>query len=156
MIRALENKDIEKILSLWLETSKEAHWFIESAYWDEMLIDIRQKYLPLAECFVFEDKHQIKGFISILGENYIGALFVNKKFQNKKIGQKLLDYVRRHRPHLNLNVYVKNIQALRFYQKNGFKIVCEQVDEDTNEQELKMSWARGCLSGYQKRHQGDS
>lgn len=156
MIRALEDKDVEKVLNLWLENTKQAHWFINPQYWEQMFTAVRDEYLPLAESFIFEDRHQIKGFISILSGNYIGALFVEKKFQNKKIGYKLLKYARRKRPNLNLNVFVKNTQALRFYQKNGFKIVCEQIDEGTNEQELKMSWAAGCLSGYQKRYPKDS
>jgi len=156
MIRKSNNRDIEKILSIWLDTSKQAHGFIKEEYWQKMLPSVRKYYLPNTETFVFEDKHQIKGFISTIDDKYIGALFVAQPYQNQKIGSKLLGYVKKIYPELTLKVFCKNIPALRFYQKHGFKIMAEQTDESTHEQELLMSWALACKTGHSKRYPSDS
>ena len=121
-----------------------------------MLPIIKKYYLPNTESFVFEDKRQIKGFISIIDDKYIGALFVDPLFQKQKIGSKLVNYVKKIYSELSLKVFTKNIKALHFYQKNGFKIIAEQIDESTKEEELLMSWSMECKSGFAKKHPEDS
>ena len=79
-----------------------------------------------------------------------GKLAANDYAKAKEIGKKLLTYIRRHRSHLNLNVFTKNTNAIRFYQREDFKIVNEQKEESTGEKELQMSWAIGCKSGFIK------
>ena len=44
--------------------------------------------------------------------------------------------------HLKLNVYKKNIRAVVFYQHRGFKIVNQEIDENTAEEEYTMEWHR--------------
>ena len=41
---------------------------------------------------------------------------------------------------LQLNVYQKNARAISFYQREGFIIQCEDLDEDTGEKEYTMLW----------------
>ena len=60
--------------------------------------------------------------------------------QCKGYGTKLLNFVKERYPFLELAVYDKNIKALEFYQKNSFKIVKTQVDENTGELEHIMEW----------------
>ena len=43
---------------------------------------------------------------------------------------------------LNLNVYKKNMRAVVFYQHRGFKIVNQEIDENTSEEEYTMEWHR--------------
>lgn len=156
MIRKFQEQDIEKMLSLWLQASLQSHNFVVAEYWHNMMPIIKKYYLPNTDSYVFEDKRQIKGFVSIIDEKYIGALFVMPKFQKMKIGSKLLNYVKKLHSELGLKVFLKNEAAIRFYKNNGFKIVGEQTDESTGEQELLMSWSLECKSGYVKRHPGDS
>lgn len=156
MIRKATQQDIEKVMQIWLKASLQAHDFIAADFWRQRLPEVRDVYLPQAETFVYEDKHQIKGFISVILDNFIGALFVDTAYQHRSIGSKLLDYVRQNRPNLTLKVYARNKAALNFYQKNDFKILVEKKDDATGENELIMSWAKGCKSGFQKRCQGDS
>ncbi len=156
MIRKATPEDFGKISDIWLKTSIQAHHFISPDYWHQHLAEIRDIYLPQAETFVYEDKRRIKGFISILADNFIGALFVSSEYQNKHIGTKLLEFVRRNRANLTLRVYVQNKQALQFYQKNDFKIIAEKTDEDTGTEELVMSWGKGCKSGFSKKYPGAS
>lgn len=156
MIRKAASKDVDKILNVWLDASTSAHDFIPADYWQRHLPELCSVYLPQAETFVYEDKRKIKGFISILSDNFIGSLFVCPGYQKKHIGRKLLEFVRRKRTHLTLRVYVKNKAALQFYQKNDFKIIAEKTDEKTGEAELIMSWAKGCKSGFLTKRLGDS
>ena len=156
MIRKSNPQDVEKVLKIWLEASLQAHNFVESSYWHEMLPTVKKYYLPNTDTFVFEDKRQLKGFLSIIDDKYIGALFIDPKHQNKKIGTKLVGYAKKIYPELSLKVYTKNENALRFYKRHGFKIVAEQTDDSTKQQELLMSWAMENKTGFQKRYPGDS
>ena len=156
MIRKCQTEDMDKLLSIWLKGSLQAHGFVSSDYWNKMLPMVKKYYLPNTETFVFEDKRQLKAFISMIDDQYIGALFVDPNFQNMKIGTKLINYVKKIYPELSLKVFAKNAGAVRFYQRNGFKVVAEQIDETTNESELLMSWSLECKSGYVKKHPGDS
>ena len=81
MIRKYTSDDIEKMLAIWLKGSIQSHDFVSNEYWHNMLPIIKKYYLPNTESFVFEDKRQIKGFISIIDDKYIGALFVDPLFQ---------------------------------------------------------------------------
>lgn len=156
MIRKSKQQDYEKLTKLWLEASLKAHDFIAADYWEQAADKIKTIYLPAAQTYVFEDKHQLKGFISLLDNNYIAALFVSRGHQKQRIGTKLLQYVRRRRPNMQLRVFVRNTNALRFYQKCGFKVVSEGTDTETQEKELLMAWAQGCFSGHVKIYKGDS
>ena len=100
MIRKAQPADYEKLTRLWLESSLLAHAFIDAAYWEKMQSTVRDYYLPNTETYVFEDRHRIKGFISLCENNYIGALFIAPQHQNQRIGTKLLEYSRRKRPNL--------------------------------------------------------
>lgn len=156
MIRAAQKNDIERIMQIWLESNIKAHNFIDKSFWEERFAEVRDVYLPQSETFVYEDKHQIKGFVSLILDNFIGALFVDTSYQRQNIGTKLLEYIRRTHPSLTLRVYTKNQGALSFYQFHGFKILAQKKDENTGAEELIMSWALGCKSGYNKRFPSDS
>ena len=48
----------------------------------------------MAKTFVYCGEGKIKGFISIIDINFIGALFVHTKSQGRGIGKSLLEYVK--------------------------------------------------------------
>ena len=148
MIRKATAKDIDKIMQIWLEANTKAHAFIAPVYWQKHYDEVKNNYLPQAETFVYEDKHQLKGFISILLDNFVGALFVDTRYQRQNIGTKLLDYARKQKSSLNLKVYALNQPAIRFYQKNDFKILAEKYDEAAQSKELIMGWMKGCQTPF--------
>ena len=156
MIRKSNAKDTDKLLKIWLDASLQAHHFVKADYWKNMVPMVKKYYLPNTDTFVFEDKRQLKGFLSIIDDKYIGALFIAPQYQNKKIGTKLVDYAKRLYPELSLKVFTQNDKARKFYQKHGFKIVSEQIDDSTKQNELLMSWAMENKTGFQKRYPGDS
>ncbi len=97
--------------------------------------------MPKAEIYVHEDDvtNIIDGFIG-LTDNYIEGLFVKENVQSKGIGKQLLDYVKNIKSNMSLSVYMKNVQAVYFYQREQFQILTDNIDANTNEKELIMIW----------------
>ncbi len=138
MIRNIVNNDIDKIMNIWLKSNIKAHAFIQKEYWENNYNIVRDIYIPMAETFVYEDEECIKGFISIINNEFIGALFVDIDFQNSGIGKKLINYAIDKYKNLNLAVYKENKTAVDFYINRGFKIIKEQESEDSGHNEYIM------------------
>ena len=143
MIRKFENSDIDVVMQIWKNENIQAHNFIPKEYW-ESNYEYVKKLLPKSEIYVYIENDKIKGFIGI-NENYIEGIFVNSNYQNKGIGTALINKAKEEKEELTLNVYEKNREAIKFYEKNGFKIVKEAVDKENNEKEFRMIWNKGDL-----------
>ena len=142
MIRELQNVDINKVVDIWLKTNLEAHDFIPGQYWTSNYEAVK-KMLPQAEVYVYEDNKIIQGFVGVRDE-YIEGIFVSGKMQSHGIGKALLDYIKDKKARLQLNVYQKNVRAMSFYQREGFTIQSERMDEFTGETEYVMNWESDC------------
>ncbi len=140
MIRVLEEKDVDTVAKIWLETNIKAHDFIASNYWKEHYEIIKDMFLQ-AEVYVYEIEKEIMGFIG-LDKEYIEGIFVLDQYQKRGIGKALLNHVKAKKEHLLLNVYQKNLNAIQFYQREDFCIQYEDVDENTREKEYRMVWNR--------------
>ncbi len=140
MIRKYQDVDMDAIMLIWLNGNMEAHSFIDSVYWNGKLDTVRMM-IPQAEVYVSEHNGAINGFIGIMG-TYIAGIFVDQSERAKGIGSKLLDFAKKNREKLDLNVYKKNIPAVDFYMKRGFKIVAQGIDDETSEIEYSMCWER--------------
>ncbi|WRS26395.1 N-acetyltransferase [Oscillospiraceae bacterium MB08-C2-2] len=138
MIRKFENKDLEKIMEIWLDTNIQAHNFISKEYW-ESNFDLVKSMLPSAEIYVYESEGKINAFVGVDG-GYIAGIFVSNDEQSKGIGKQLLDKIKEHYSELSLAVYKKNGKAVNFYQRELFAIKQEQIDENTGEAEYLMLW----------------
>ena len=138
MIRKLQNGDINRVTDLWLKTNLEAHNFIPGQYWIGNYEAVK-KMLPQAEVYVYEDNKIIQGFVGVRDE-YIEGIFVSDKMKSHGIGKALLDYIKDKKARLQLNVYQKNVRAMSFYQREGFTIQSEGLDEFTGEKEYVMTW----------------
>lgn len=140
MIRVLEEKDVDTVAKMWLETNIKAHDFIASNYWKEHYEIIKDMFLQ-AEVYVYEIEKEIMGFIG-LDKEYIEGIFVLDQYQKRGIGKALLNHVKAKKEHLSLNVYQKNLNAILFYQREGFCVQYEDVDKNTGEKEYRMVWNR--------------
>ena len=138
MIRKLQNVDINKVVDIWLKTNLEAHNFISEQYWISNYEFVKE-LLPQAEVYVYEDDKMIQGFIGI-NDEYIEGIFVSDEMQSRGIGKILLDYIKDKKDRLQLKVYQKNVRAMSFYQREGFTIQSEEMDEFTREKEYVMNW----------------
>ena len=140
MIRVLEEKDVDTVAKIWLETNIKTHDFIASNYWKEHYEMIKDMFLQ-AEVYVYEIEKEIMGFIG-LDKEYIEGIFVLDQYQKRGIGKALLNHVKAKKEHLSLNVYQKNLNAILFYQREDFCIQYEDVDKNTGEKEYRMVWNR--------------
>lgn len=138
MIRVLQKTDIDRVTDLWLDTNLKAHDFIPAQYWNGNY-DAVKEMLPQAEVYVYENDKKIQGFVG-LNDEYIEGIFVSDEMQSQGIGKLLLDFVKEKRTKLHLNVYQKNIRAINFYQREGFEIRGEGLDEATGEKDYEMIW----------------
>ena len=76
MIRESNADDLAPILALWMESTIFAHPFIEERYWRESEPIVRDVYLPAAQTWVWEEEGELKGFVSVIDDRFLGALFV--------------------------------------------------------------------------------
>lgn len=140
MIRSFDNKDLDQVMSIWLQVNMESHSFIEADYWKNNYEMVREM-IPKAEVLVSEENGQIRGFIGLI-DTYIAGIFVRAAEQSKGVGTGLLHTVMKSRDNLRLNVYKKNMRAVSFYQHYGFQIINQGIDESTSEEECTMEWYR--------------
>lgn len=140
MIRKFKLSDIDRVMQIWFDVNTQTHNFISQGYWKDNFDAVREM-LPQSELYVYEMDSDIQGFIG-LTDNYVAGIFVDKNMQSKGIGKRLLGYVKLIKDSLTLQVYKKNERAVRFYEREGFKIQYEKTDEKTKERELLMLWKR--------------
>ena len=104
MIRKLDNNDVDKVMDIWLKSTVKAHDFIEKNYWEDNYNTVKNVYIPMSETYIYE-KEDIKGFISIINNEFIGALFVDNDCQGQGIGKALIEHVKSKYDNLSLAVY---------------------------------------------------
>lgn len=88
------------------------------------------------EVYLVKINNSVVGnFIVTYNENenviYLGKLAIAPQYSGKGIGSKCLSYVeeyakRKNAKSINLDVYEKSVSAIRFYKKNGYKIIGEK------------------------------
>lgn len=140
MIRKLREEDTTKVMTIWTKGNFKAHHFIEKDYWLLNYNRVKDEYLKKSKTYVYTEEDEVKGFISLLEDGYIGALFVSIDSQRQGIGRKLINYAKDRYDRLTLQVYEKNIDAILFYISLGFVNVKVQIDESTGEKEYVMEW----------------
>ena len=138
MIRRLQRTDISRVADIWLDTNLKAHYFISPQYWKSNF-NLVKEMLSQSEVYVYENGREIQGFIGMRDE-YIEGIFVPDEIQSQGIGKLLMDFIKDKKEKLRLTVYQKNTRAIHFYQREGFKIQCEDLDEATSEKEYVMIW----------------
>ncbi len=141
IIRKFQPEDLDQIMPIWLVGNCHAHPFIDQQYWVDHQAAVRGA-LGKAEVWVTEQDGVIIGFAGLQGD-YLAGIFVKAAFQHQGVGRQLIERIQYIHDTVTLDVYVANQGAVRFYQRQGFRIVKEQVDE-TGHSEYLMRWDRSC------------
>lgn len=128
---------MDRVINIWLEASIKAHDFVASGFWESKAEDMRKVYIPSGETYVYEEEGMIKGFLSLSGDT-LAAVFVPPAHQGRGVGKQLMAKAKEVRRNLTLTVYKENRRSIEFYQKCGFQIQKEQIDEHTGHPELLM------------------
>ncbi len=140
-IQKLSDNDLDEIIEIWYEVSIKAHDFITDNYWKENKSLMKEKYIPISETYVAKNENTLMGFISMIDE-YLAAIFIKTEMQGLGIGSELINYVKEIRDRIQLKVYKKNLKSINFYKNNGFKIISDIIDNDTEESEYIMEWEK--------------
>ncbi|WP_145594571.1 N-acetyltransferase [Yersinia aleksiciae] len=154
MIRDYQPDDLDALMQLWLTSTIAAHPFVAEPYWYESAPLVRNTYLPAAQTWIYclpedsqanlaqisEGKNSIVGFVSILEEQLVGALFVAQAYHGNGVGKALMDHVQQHYRALTLEVYQLNRRAYRFYRKQGFTVTGKTYNAETKGYILTMHW----------------
>ncbi len=140
MIRKFEKNDINAVMEIWVNENIRTHNFIAKEYWKDNYEYVKD-ILPKADIYVYILDEQVVGFVGV-NNNYVEGIFVDINNQHSGIGTSLLDRIKENKDSLTLNVYKKNANAIKFYEKNNFIITSENIDKDTNEIEYTMTWSK--------------
>lgn len=140
MIREMKPGELDTVMELWLEANLEAHPFIPDEYWRKNFETV--KALISEGVMVYEEMDELLGFIGIRGD-YIAGVFVKKGRRSEGIGEKLIDDAKEHHDRLELNVYLENQKAVKFYLREEFKVSSMDVEEATGAAEYSMVWQNG-------------
>ncbi len=140
MIRIFKEEDTTKVMTIWTKGNFKSHDFIDKDYWLMNFNKVKNEYLKQAKTYVYTELDDIKGFISIIDNRYIGALFISEEYKRQGIGRKLINHCKEIYNELTLEVYVQNIDAILFYTAMGFKNIKVQIDENTKEKQYVMEW----------------
>lgn len=138
MIRKFAMSDIDDVMDIWLKTNISTHDFIDSGYWESNYDSVKEA-IQDAEIYVYDADGMIRGFIGVI-DDYIAGLFVEQQFQSMGIGSKLLSHAKGLKTSLKLGVYAENKKAVDFYEKHGFTVSMENMDEETGHVEYEMVW----------------
>jgi len=146
MMRNMQVEDINRIMEIWLAASIKSLSFISEKHWQNMFPAIKAKLQSQTNTIVWEEKGKIAGFISLIDKSHIGGLYVDPLLQNRGIGSALILTLQQVWPILSVRVYAKNLRAVGFYRRHGFKIILSEIDSNTGEEVLLMYWSLGYLS----------
>ncbi len=139
LIRPCVDEDMPRLLEIWMQATLHAHDFLPAAMWWPRQEAMRQRLQEGAEIWVVEPlahelerspvvdsfpmkEYSVVGFMAIKDEELL-ALYVHPEFQGQGIGSMLMALAQEHHLYLYLSVCVRNSDAVRFYQKQGFRPV---------------------------------
>jgi ribosomal protein S18 acetylase RimI-like enzyme len=94
------------------------------------------------QVWVAEVDGAIAGFIAF-ADGWVNQLYVTPGMQCRGIGRELLGIAKRSSPALQLWVFQVNERAIRFYEREGFRVI-ERTDGARNEAkraDARMEWA---------------
>lgn len=122
-LRPATDADVEALFGVWSAAVDATHLFLTAE--DRALFAgmVRDNYLPAAELVVAEVDGEPVAFMGLDGRN-VDSLFVRPDRHGQGIGTAMLDHARAVAGEpLTVSVNEQNPQAVRFYERYGFRTV---------------------------------
>jgi putative acetyltransferase len=141
-LRFYHAEDESATIALWQRTWQEAYPTIDFAtrleWWRARW---RNELVPRAEIVIAEHEGAVIGFVTIDPEGYLDQLVVAPEHWGSGAADLLLEEARRVSPKgITLLVNTDNVRAIRFYERNGFVHVGEDINPTSGRPVLRMSW----------------
>ena len=146
MIRAARPADAGPIADIFLAARKASMGYLPVLHTDE---EIRAWIAGpmMSDCRVWiAGDDRVDGFLALHGPR-IDHLYVAPDRQGRGIGSALLRHVQATQGRLTLFVFVRNVGAVRLYERHGFRVI-QHRDGSTNEErepDLDMEWVATAL-----------
>jgi len=143
-LRPYRAEDEDAAIALWQRTWQQAYPEIDFAarasWWRERW---RGELVPNAAIVVAEQAGTLIGFVTIDAKGYLDQLVVSPEHWGSRLATSLADEAKRRSPDgITLLVNKDNARAIRFYARNGFVPVGEDLNPASGRPVLKMSWTR--------------
>jgi putative acetyltransferase len=156
-LRPYQPPDCEVLLEVWYRSAALAHSFLPAAHFAQERIAIATQYLPMAETWVYEQRGQIVGFVSLLNgtggdgshedsRSEVGGLFVDPDWQGQGIGQALMNQAVALKGILTVAVFEQNAIGRRFYDRYGFVEIGRTRHPETGFSLVQMQYCASHLS----------
>lgn len=139
MIRQYQPEDDDDaIIAIWQSANAMAHPFLDEAFVAQVVKDMRTLYLPNAETWVLEKQGKLVGFIALIGDE-IAGLFLEPAVHGQGLGRALVDHAVDLKGPLRVEVFEKNTNGRRFYDRYGFTETDRYIHEMTGQITLKLA-----------------
>jgi putative acetyltransferase len=143
ILRPYQPADEDAAIELWRHTWQQAYPNIDFAarvpWWRERW---RNELVAKASIIVAEEANKLVGFVTIDANGYLDQLVVATGHWGSPLARLLVDDAKRLSPTgITLLVNADNARAIRFYARNGFVHVGEDVNPTSGRPVLKMNWA---------------
>ena len=144
-LRPYRPEDEEAAIALWLTSWQHAYPRIDFAarmpWWRERW---RGELVPNAAIIVAEQQDRLLGFVTIDQQGYLDQLVVAPDHWGSELGTMLVKEAKRLSPSsITLLVNTDNARAIRFYERNGFVHMGEDVNPISGRSVKKMEWKAG-------------
>jgi putative acetyltransferase len=121
-IRPATPADHPTLLAIWLRSVRISHTFLTEADIQALYPLVRDAALPALELYVLECDGAAIGFMGLDGAK-VEAMFLLPEFCRRGGGRMLIEYARRLKGLLSVDVNEQNPEAVRFYKAVGFRVV---------------------------------
>ena len=144
-LRHAARADMEAIARLHRHVRKTCLPYLPEVHTPQQdLAFFEEHVFPSSRIWLAEDEDQLIGF-SVLKQDWLDHLYVDPDWHGRGVGKALLRAVREEAEELNLWTFQANIQARRFYEHHGFRLVA-LTDGSGNEEltpDAHYRWTRG-------------
>ena len=127
------------ILNAWID---ETEWMPRVHSADDVVNHYRNVVYRDRKVLVVAAEERVVGMMTLSKDQTVTALYVKKGFRDQGVGHLLIEAAKREYPNqLQLWTFQKNIQALKFYQRQGF-VEINRTDGDNEESlpDVLMEW----------------
>tara|TARA_R110002096_G_scaffold425890_1_gene634974 strand:+ start:285 stop:734 length:450 start_codon:yes stop_codon:yes gene_type:complete len=138
-IRQYKESDLQSVLDSWELATRLAHEFMTEDFIAQERKNIVDIYLPNTDTWVAEIKGEVKGFLSLMGDE-VGAIFLQPECHGKGIGKALMDKAQALHGNLEVEVFKANSIGRNFYARYGFRHLEEKLHEPTGQQILRLKF----------------
>ena len=110
------------LLDIWLRSVRATHTFLSEQDIQSLLPVVRDQALANLELWVLAtNEDRAAGFMG-LADRSLEALFIDPNYARRGGGRLMLEFARRLKGSLTVDVNEQNPAALQFYRANGFAV----------------------------------